>query len=39
MDKFSTKHVGAGWGLMLFPMLLPADHHSAMILVTIIMPT
>lgn len=39
MDKFSTKPVGAGWGLMLFSMLLPAGHHLAMILVTMIMPT
>ncbi|MFS4469902.1 DUF2182 domain-containing protein [Chryseobacterium sp. T20] len=31
--------VGAGWGLMLFPMLLPVGHNLAMILVTIIMLT
>lgn len=29
--------VGAGWALMLFPMLLPAGHNLAMIVVTFIM--
>ncbi|TWI01162.1 putative metal-binding membrane protein [Flavobacterium tiangeerense] len=29
--------VGAGWALMLFPMLLPTGHNLAMIVVTIIM--
>lgn len=29
--------VGAGWALMLFPMLLPAGHNLAMILVTFMM--
>lgn len=29
--------VGAGWALMLFPMLLPKGHNAAMILVTFVM--
>lgn len=29
--------IGAGWALMLFPMLLPVGHNSAMLLVTIVM--
>ncbi|WP_128414617.1 DUF2182 domain-containing protein [Chryseobacterium sp. Leaf201] len=29
--------VGAGWALMLFPMLLPEGHHIAMLVVTFIM--
>lgn len=39
--KYGISHglscVGAGWGLMLFPMLLPVGHNLAMILVTFIM--
>jgi predicted metal-binding membrane protein len=38
---FGVQHglwcVGAGWALMLFPMLLPAGHNLAMIVVTFIM--
>lgn len=29
--------VGAGWAIMLFPMLLPAGHNLAMVIVTIVM--
>ncbi|MGH1517929.1 DUF2182 domain-containing protein [Chryseobacterium sp. JK1] len=29
--------VGAGWALMLFPMVLPQGHHAAMLIVTFIM--
>jgi predicted metal-binding membrane protein len=39
--RFGLSHgawcVGAGWALMLFPMLLPAGHNAAMILLTFVM--